>query len=109
MGAATRAADSAAWAWQSESVSFDAAKLAAPADATWAIKCVAETARHVAHAALTDASVIAHAAGTAATVTGGPMCAAARDTFSRFAKRLVSLIKTEIEAAKGRGAPLSFS
>jgi hypothetical protein len=109
MAQAGRSAATAAWAWESESASVDPPKRAAPADTTWAIKCVCDTADDVARAALGDASLIAEAADRAAATAGYAICTTSQEPHWLLGRRLFSLINAEIAAAQGWRPALSFS
>jgi hypothetical protein len=105
--AAADAASYAARAWEPEAFAGNPKKHLAPRDATWAIKCAANTATWVAQAILEDETHISYAAESAAAVRGEHQ--RWKDPCRLLIRRLSSRICTEFAAAKGWNPPLSFS
>jgi hypothetical protein len=105
--AAADAASCAARAWESEAFAGNPKKHLAPRDATWAIKCAANTASWVAQAILEDSTHISYAAESAAASRGEHQ--RWKDPCRLLIRRLSSRIRTEFAAAKGWNPPLTFS
>jgi hypothetical protein len=109
LAAARSAAADVAEMWEVEAVQFHPDKLLAPSDATWALKCAADTAECAADAILIDPTRIIYAIETAVASHGSPINETSKGPLQVLVKRLASSIRTEFAAATGWRAPLSFS
>jgi hypothetical protein len=104
VAAARETADGEMWRWQSEAFGSDPVRDALPMDAGWALKCLAETTCCVTDMRQDGVAGAAETAAATAAFNVNNRAAA----YGLLAKRLFSLLHTEIAAAKNWVPPLSF-
>lgn len=105
LAAAEEAANIEMWSWQSEGIGADPARDALPSDTSWALKCLTETASFVTDMRQEGMGGVAE---TAARTAGYGAKSREAEAYWLLAKRLFSLLHTEIAAAKNWAPPLSF-